>query len=153
MANADIVPIGFDELPLVTDLFNEVFRPGRGVEFFERRLQGRHNALILLAQVEKQPAGFAVGYELKPSTFYCWLIGVLSDYRRAGVATQIMEAMAAWAADNEYQVVRFECFNQQRPMLHLAITQGYDVVGVRYDADSHNNLIILEQTIGEDADE
>jgi hypothetical protein len=31
--------------------------------------------------------------------------------------------------------------------------QGYDVVGVRYDADSHNNLIILEQTIGEDADE
>jgi len=153
MANADIVPIGLGELPLIVELFNEVFRPGRDLEFFRRRLHGRGNPLILLAHVDKQPVGFAVGYEIKPSTFYCWLIGVLPGYRRAGVASQLMEAMAAWARDNEYQIVRFECFNQQRPMLHLAISQNYDIVGVRYDADSHANLIVMEQTVGESRDE
>src|SRR5690606_32997333 len=133
MANADIVMLGPRELPVIAELFNEVFRPARETAFFERRIQGRTNPLILLAQVDGQPAGFAIGYENKPRTFYCWLIGTLPDYRRAGIASQLMEAMAAWARDNAYHIIRFECFNSQRPMLHLAISQDYDIVGIRFD--------------------
>jgi GNAT superfamily N-acetyltransferase len=147
MANADIVMIGTRELPLIVDLFNAVFRPARERAFFERRLQGRLNPLILLAQVDGRPVGFAIGYENKPRTFYCWLIGVLPDFRRAGIASQLMEAMAAWAREHEYHVIRFECFNSQRPMLHVAISQDYDIVGLRFDSDSGQNLIILEHVI------
>ena len=150
MANADIIMLGARDLPIIVDLFNEVFRPARDVAFFERRLRGRTNPLILMAQLEGRPVGFALGYENKPRTFYCWLIGVKPDYRRAGIASQLMEAMAAWAADNDYHIVRFECFNSQRPMLHLAISQNYDIVGIRYDSDTGQNLIILEHTINED---
>jgi GNAT superfamily N-acetyltransferase len=150
MANADIIMLGARDLPIIVDLFNEVFRPARDVAFFERRIRGRTNPLILVAQVEGRPVGFALGYENKPRTFYCWLIGVRPDYRRAGIAAQLMEAMAAWAADNDYHIVRFECFNSQRPMLHLAISQNYDIVGIRYDSDTGQNLIILEHTISED---
>jgi len=153
MANADIVMLGARELPVIVDLFNEVFRPARDLTFFERRLKGRMNPLILLAQVDGRPAGFAIGYENKPRTFYCWLIGVLPDFRRAGIASQLMEAMGAWARDNGYRIVRFECFNSQRPMLHLAISQNYDIVGMRFDSDTGQNLIILEHLTTEALDE
>ncbi|UCD27517.1 MAG: GNAT family N-acetyltransferase [Planctomycetota bacterium] len=149
MADADIVVIGLDELPGVVDLFNEVFRPPRDQAFLERRLAGKVNPLILLARVERQPVGFALGYELKPSTFYCWLIGVVPDYRRAGIASQLMGALVALAAESGYKLVRFECFNRQRPMLHLAIKQGYNVVGVRYDSDTGDNLLILELDVSD----
>lgn len=149
MANADIVLLGPGELPLVTDMFNQVFRPGRDVAYFERRLKGRMNPLILLAQVEKRPAGFAMGYEIKQSTFYCWLIGVLPAYRKAGIASQLMEAMTAWARENGYHVVRFECYNRARPMLKIAVSQNFDFVGVRFDTDEAANLLICEQSISE----
>ncbi len=149
MANADILLLGPGELPLVSDMFNQVFRPGRDVGYFERRLRGRHNPLILLAQVEKQPAGFAMGYEIKASTYYCWLLGVLPSFRKAGIASQLMEAMSAWTRENGYQVMRFECYNRARPMLKIAVEQNFDVVGVRFDTDEASNLIILEQSVGE----
>lgn len=150
MANADITPVGLSELSLICDLYNEVFRPVRERGYFERRLKGRLNPLLLVAQVEKRPAGFAIGYEHKPGTYYCWLIGVRQAYRRAGIATQLMEAMAAWAGDNGYHTVRFECFNHHRPMLRLAVRQGYDITGIRYDKDTESNLVIMELTLKED---
>jgi GNAT superfamily N-acetyltransferase len=149
MANADVVIIGMRELPLIVELFAEVFRPAREFGFFERRLKGRTNPLMLLAQVQDRPVGFALGYENKPGTFYCWLIGVIPDFRRQGIAAQLMEAMAAWAGDHEYHTIRFESFNWQRPMLHLAISQNYDIVGLRYDRGANVNLIILEHELQE----
>lgn len=149
MANADIVLIGLNELPLIVDLYNEVFRPPQDQGFFERRLEWRRKPLILLAQVDREPVGFSVGYEIKPSTFYCWLVGVLPDYRRAGIASQLMEAMSAWSNDNDYQIIRFECYNHHRPMRHLAISQHFDIVGVRYDVDAQANLIVMEQSVRE----
>lgn len=149
MANADIVLLGPGELTLVADMFNQVFRPGRDVSYFERRLKGRLNSLILLAQIEKRPAGFALGYEIKRSTFYCWLMGVLPAYRNAGIASQLMEALSAWSRENGYHVLRFECYNRARPMLKIAAEQNFDIVGVRFDSDEASNLIICEQILSE----
>lgn len=149
MANADIVLLGPGELPLVTDMFNQVFRPGRDVLYFERRLRGRHNPLILLAQVDKQPAGFTMGYEIKASTYYCWLVGVLPAFRKGGIASQLVEALSAWTREHNYHVLRMECYNRARPMLKIAVRHNFDVVGVRFDTDEAANLIILEQSLTE----
>jgi GNAT superfamily N-acetyltransferase len=128
-------------------MFNQVFRPGRDVASFERRFRNRLNPLILLAQVEKRPAGFALGYEMKASTYYCWLVGVLPAYRKAGIASQLTEAMTAWAREHGYHVLRMECYNRARPMLKIAVQQNFDIVGVRFDTDEAANLIILEQAL------
>jgi GNAT superfamily N-acetyltransferase len=79
--------------------------------------------------------------------FFSWLYGVLPDYRRNGIATQLMDAVQAWASQHGYESIRFECHNQHRPMLHLAISQGYDVVGIRWDPDRGNNLVIFEKVL------
>lgn len=149
MANAEVVVVGPGELPLIAQLYNDMFRPGHDVEFFRRRLVGRHNALLLVANMDKQPIGFATGFELKPTVFFSWLIGVQKDVRRMGVASQLMDAQCAWAAEHHYKSVRMECHNTHRPILHMAIALGFDIVGIRWDPDRHDNLIIFEKMLEE----
>ncbi len=147
MAEAVIDVVGIEELPLVVDLYNQIFRPQRPMEEFQRRYLGRHNILQMVARIGDRPVGFFMGFELKPDTFFAWFYGVVSDYRRSGIGSQLMEAAQSWAATNEYEWIRLECHNQHRPMLHLAIELGYDIVGIRWDADRGANLVLCEKSL------
>jgi hypothetical protein len=57
--------------------------------------------------------------------------------------------LQAWATNEHYEIVRFECHNQIRPMLHMAIAHGYDIVGVRWDSERASNLVIFEKSLTE----
>ena len=147
MADAVIDVVGMDDLPLIVDLYNQIFRPHRDVESFRRRYLGRYNVLQLLARIDGRPVGFFLGFELKPDVYFAWFYGVLADARRSGIGSQLMEAAQAWAAQHEYESIRLECHNQHRPMLHLAIQLGYDIIGMRWDADRGANLVIFEKVL------
>lgn len=147
MADAVIDVLALDELPLAVELYNQIFRPARNLESFRRRFQGRHNPLIMVARLNGRPVGLFLGFELKPDTFFAWFYGVLPDCRRMGLGSQLMEAAQSWAAGQGYESIRLECQNQHRPMLHLAIELGYDIVGIRWDADRGTNLIICEKQL------
>ncbi len=147
MADAVIDVVGMDDLPLIVDLYNQIFRPHRDVDSFRRRYLGRYNVLQLLARIDGRPVGFFLGFELKPDVYFAWFYGVLADARRSGIGSQLMEAAQAWAAQHEYESIRLECHNQHRPMLHLAIQLGYDITGMRWDADRGANLVIFEKAL------
>ncbi|QVL34769.1 GNAT family N-acetyltransferase [Telmatocola sphagniphila] len=148
MIEASIKKVDINSLPQVAEIYNQIFRPVRTVENLERRFLGRHNPLILLAEAKDRSVGFFVGYEWKPSTFYGWFYGVLPDFRRQGITSQLMEYAHRWATEQKYARFRIECFNSQRPMLHLAIELGFDVLGLRYDVDHKENLILFEKALG-----
>jgi len=147
MANAKIEVVGPGELGLISSLYNDVFTPPTEEAFFARRFRGRMNVSMLVAIVERQHVGFIIGFELMPSTYFCWLCGVVPDFRRAGIATQLMQGQQAWARDHDYALMRFECQNQHRPMMHAAITEGYDLVGIRWDSVTANNMVIFEKEL------
>ena len=147
MADAVIERVGPEELPVVAELYNQVFRPARDVESFRRRFRGRYNVLQLVARVNEQPVGFFLGFELKPDVFFTWFYGVLTEFRRQGIASQLVEAVHSWAEQSGYEAIRMECHNQHRPMLHLAITLHYDIVGIRWDPDRGENLVIFEKSL------
>lgn len=147
MADAKIVSVGPGELSLLADMYSNIFSPPQDEAFFQRRYHGRYNVSLFVAMLDEQPVGFNIGYELRPSTYYCWLCGVLPDARRLGVATQLMQAQQAFAVDHAYTIIRFECRSQHRPMLHLAITEGYDPVGIRWDTESSTNVVIFEKDL------
>jgi GNAT superfamily N-acetyltransferase len=147
MATAKVDIISPKDIPLVAELYNQIYRPTRDAEFFRRRFLGRYNSLLLVASLDQRPVGFFTGFELKPSVYFAWLYGVLPDFRRHGVASQLMEAAHSWAAEHGYNSIRFECQNQHRPMLHLAIEQGYDIAGIRWDPDLGTNLVIFEKVL------
>ena len=147
MADATIDLVGPEEIPTICTLYNEIFRPGRDAESFRLRFRGRYNVLMLVARLEEKPVGFFIGFELKPGVFFAWFYGVIPQCRRQGIASQLMDAVHSWAKQNEYESIRFECHNQVRPMLHLAIALGYDIVGIRWDPDRGDNLVIFEKTL------
>lgn len=148
MADAIIEMVGPEDLPVVVQLYNQIFRPPRDVESFRRRYRGRYNVLQLIARLNDQPVGFFLGFELKPAVFFAWFYGVVPNCRRQGVASQLIDAVHSWAKQNEYELIRFECHNQHRPMLHLAISLEYDIVGIRWDPDRGDNLVIFEKVLG-----
>ncbi len=148
MADATIEMVGPEDLPVISQLYNQIFRPPRDVESFKRRYRGRYNVLQLVARLQDRPVGFFLGFELKPTVFFAWFYGVVPECRRQGIASQLMEAVHAWARQNDYESIRFECHNQHRPMLHLAIALEYDIVGIRWDPDRGDNLVIFEKVLG-----
>ena len=145
MADAIVDIVGPEDLPLIVQLYNQIFRPARDLESFRRRFRGRYNVLHMVARVEDRPVAFFLGFELKPTVYFAWFYGVVPEFRRQGVASQLMDAVHAWARDNDYNAIRFECHNQHRPMLHLAIALGYDIVGIRWDPDRGDNLVLFEK--------
>ena len=72
MADATIDIVGPEDLEEIVKLFNQIFRPTRDAEFFNRRYLGRHNVLQMVARVDDRPVGFLLGFELKPSVFFAW---------------------------------------------------------------------------------
>jgi GNAT superfamily N-acetyltransferase len=148
MADAIIDLVGPEDLPEIVALYNQIFRPPRDLESFSRRFRGRYNVLQLIARIKDRPVGFFLGFELKPTVYFAWFYGVLPDYRRQGIASQLMEAVHSWAKQHEYESLRFECHNQHRPMLHLAIALEYDIVGIRWDPDRGENLVLFEKVLG-----
>jgi GNAT superfamily N-acetyltransferase len=145
MADAIIDIVGPEDLPVIVQLYNRIFRPSRDLESFRRRFRGRYNTLQMVARLDDRPVGFFLGFELKPTVFFAWFYGVLPEFRRQGIASQLMDAVHAWARENDYRAIRFECHNQHRPMLHLAIALGYDIVGMRWDPDRGDNLVLFEK--------
>ena len=147
MADAVVDIVGPEDLPVIVQLYNQIFRPSRDLESFRRRFRGRYNILTMVARIEDRPVGFFLGFELKPTVFFAWFYGVLPEFRRQGIASQLMEAVHDWARQHEYEGIRFECHNQHRPMLHLSIALGYDIVGIRWDPDRGENLVLFEKVL------
>lgn len=147
MADAIVELVGPEDLPVIVSLYNQIFRPPRDVDSFNRRFRGRYNALQLIARLGDRPVGFFLGFELKPTVFFAWFYGVLPEFRRQGIASQLMDAVHSWARLQDYESIRMECHNQHRPMLHLATALGYDIVGIRWDPDRGDNLVIFEKVL------
>jgi GNAT superfamily N-acetyltransferase len=147
MADVIIDLLAPDDVSVIVQLYNQIFRPPRDAEHFERRYLGRYNVVQMVARLDQRAVGFLLAFELKPRVLFFWFLGVLPQHRRQGVGSQLVDALHSWAKQNDYEAIRFECHNQQRPMLLLALAHGYDIIGVRWDSDREDQLILLQKML------
>ncbi len=151
MAQAEIIIADDALLPEAVEVYNHVFRPRHDIAFFKRRLLGHYNPLVLIARLKDadgadRPVGLWIGFEERPGLFRHWLGAVHPEFRRLGVARQLQEAEHAWAIEHGYTGVRGEATNHQREYLNLALRSGFDIIGIRYEGERADNVIVFEKT-------
>jgi len=151
MADATIDKINPADLDLVTHLYNSMFRPVQDEQWIARRVEGRMKPLVQVARIGSDAVGFYIGFELKPSTHYTWLVGVVPEMRRTGIASQLMHAAEDWSFTEGYKYLRFECDNRIRAFLQFGISYDFDIVGIRWDIERLSNLVIFEKAIEGDS--
>ena len=160
MAQAEIIIADDALFPEVVEVHNSVFRPKQDVDHFKRHLLGHYNPLVLIARLadaegqgDGRPVGIWIGYEERPGLFRHWMGAVHPDFRREGIARQLQEAEHAWAAEHGYTAVRCEATNRQKEYVTFAISTGFDIIGLRYEGDRADNMIVFEKSLGDDADD
>lgn len=147
MADAIIDRISPADVGTIAHLYNQVFRPGRTEAQIAARLRGQHNVLVQVARRGNDAIGVYVGMEAKPGVHAAWLVGVVPDMRRGGIASQLVAAAEDWAKAEGYDVMRFECENKTRAFMSIGVSGGYDVAGIRWDHERLANLVIFEKTL------
>lgn len=108
-------------------------------------VQNRH-LLTVLAMDNQTVVGYKMGYQRKPGHFYSWLGCVNPDYRRQGIAGELMRQQHNWCLDNGFQAVRTHTRNQWRDMLILNLRHGFDIIGTIANPGGYTTLI-LEKTL------
>ena len=145
MADAIIDVVGVDELPLIVEMYNQIFRPSKTIESFRRRYLGRYNVLQLLATVREKPVGFFLGFELKPTVFFAWFYGVLPDYRRQGIASMLMNRLFDLTSGRSRRGYTLEVRVSNTGAIKLYERLGFKPRGVRrgYYTDNREDALIM----------
>ena len=123
------------------------FESPYGETEYLKRMDGRQY-LVLVAEVNRELAGFKVGYDRdKDGSFYSWMGGILPTYRRLGIAQALAIRQEAWAKENGYQTIRFKTRNYLKGMLHFSLQNGFNIVEVIKTDSVKTYRIVLEKEL------
>lgn len=112
----------------------------------QERLNTVPDLLVLLAETaDGQLAGFKIGYRQDPGTYYSWLGGVLTEFRRQGIAEALMQHQHEWARRQGYLRIQTKTMNRWRSMLILNIQSGFDIIGTYQGMDGSVRIILQKE--------
>lgn len=114
----------------------------RDSEGIRRELEKKPVFLILIAVDGHQVVGYKIGYEDRTCRFYSWLGGVYPEYRRQGVASELMRLQHRWCRERGYQVIRTNTKNKWRDMFILNLRFGFNVTGTLTDELGETKIIL-----------
>lgn len=113
-------------------------------EIAKRLLAGP--ALLLIARVEGEIAGFKLGYQTEEQVFYSWLGGIAPDFRGLGLAKSLLEYQERWAVEQGYQRIEVKTRNCFPAMLNMLISSKYQITALLSDAQHHSqNMLHLQK--------
>lgn len=118
-----------------------------GIEEYKKRLDNKPY-LILIAEIDGQPAGFKVGYEKEnDGSFYSWMGAILPEFRKKGIAQRLADFQENWAKEQGYSYIRFKTRNNLKSMLIFSIKNGFDIVAVETRHNIKEYRITLQKEL------
>ena len=116
------------------------------IDEYEKRL--KDSSLILTGEIEEKVVGFKVGYDrYNDGSFYSWMGGVLLDYRRKDVASELAVFQEKWAIDNGYKSIKLKTRNKHESMLAFAIEAGFQILNYEPNKDIGEVRILMEKIL------
>ncbi|MEK7725487.1 MAG: GNAT family N-acetyltransferase [Acidobacteriota bacterium] len=115
-------------------------------EKLHNRINSAENLFTLLAFSDGEIVGFKLGYQIDRQKFYSWIGGVKSEFRKLGIANELMSRQHDWCRKNGFQIVQTKTKNTFKPMLILNIKSGFDIVELQRN-DRNEIKIVLEKKL------
>ncbi|WP_339876300.1 GNAT family N-acetyltransferase [uncultured Algoriphagus sp.] len=101
-----------------------------GLDFYEARL-ANVLYLALVAESDGELVGFKVGYQSdRAETFYSWMGGVVTEFRKFGVATALADFQESWAMEKGFKDIFFKTRNRFPAMISFGLNRGFKIMKV-----------------------
>ena len=97
------------------------------------RMSSMPDVSAFLAIADDKIVGFKVGYAMSQRKYYSWLGGVHSEFRRRGIASELMERQHKWIAARGYTVVETSANQENVAMAQVNLRHGFAVCGIRVE--------------------
>ena len=134
------------EIQQVAELERQIFPVSpHSPEELKYEMGNKTNLVTLFAEQEGQVVGYKIGYERKKGVFYSWIGGVVPEFRRRGLARQLMATQHQWLKEQGFQRVQTQTGNEFSAMLCLNIKSGFLIKGTSMNHKGKIR-IILEKT-------
>ena len=139
-----IEAVGFSELEVISQLNKTIFEEDRIINTFDRA-----DLLMLVAYLRDTPVGFKIGYKHALHTFYSAKGGVLTKYRRRGIARKLLYVMIERARGMGYQHFMYDTFPNKHPgMAILGFQEGFRLAKADYNAVYKDYRLQFSKDIG-----
>ena len=122
----------FDELFRLCEI---VFGPGDRLDG-RWRIDNMPDLSCCEARRDEMLVGFKLGYAATSRRYYSWLGGVHPNYRRQGIASQLITLQHEWIAHWQFKVVETQVRQDNLAMAALNRAHGFVEVGRKRTANS-----------------
>lgn len=111
------------------------------------KMANKPKLLVITAMKGMKVIGYKIGYELDNNKFYSWLGGVDTNYRKNGIASELMQIQHQYLKEKGYSVVQTKTMNKWRNMLVLNIKNGFDVIDTYIDEKGLHKIILEKKLL------
>lgn len=119
-------------LELLEAVFPEVDPEGMWRRDTAWRIGNMPEFTLFEARERERLIGCKMGYAHTQTRYYSWLGGVHPEFRRRGIATELMRRQHLWLLENGYRTVETGARQDNHDMAKLNLASGFSVVGIRY---------------------
>lgn len=114
---------------------------------FEERYQDKKH-IIFVAYLQEKPIGYLIAYDkFKDGSIYCWMAGVIPEFRKKGVLTKIMQKLELWCMNNKIQTIHIKTRNSRREMLAFLVKNEFLLAEVLPENNIQEHRIMFQKKI------
>ncbi|MEI6553469.1 MAG: GNAT family N-acetyltransferase [bacterium] len=126
--------VKLDRLAEVVDVNLKIFDgmydwPPYYIEKYQERFKDTQ-PVIFVAEKDGKIVADSIAFD-RGGKWYVWILGVLEEYRKQGIATELFNLTENYARGHGYKIVSIKVYNVSQDMLKLTQNRGYNIVEVR----------------------
>ena len=129
----------------IAEFYQSIFAVTDSEKLYNR-INSAENLFTVLAISDGEIVGFKLGYQIDSQKFYSWLGGVKSEFRKLGIAQELMNRQHSWCKKKGFKVVQTKTKNSFKPMLILNIKNGFDIIELQRN-ERNEIKIVLEKSL------
>lgn len=127
------------------EVYQKIFEDAKP-EFFIDRIESKQDLVCVLCYSSTKLIGFKIGYQYKSTTFYSWVGGVQSNYRKQGIGKQLAILQEQLIIQKGYTKLRTKSMNRFKPMMILNLKNGFNIVQV-YTNSLGQTKVVFEKDL------